>query len=77
MQATGDIGIMCDFDFNQDNFCGGSDFTVFIGCFNVPTGGDLESEAADMNGDDLVGGPDFSLFIGGFNGAPGSSELVP
>jgi hypothetical protein len=71
------IGNICDCDFNQDNFCGGPDFTIFIGCFNAPTGGDPVCEAADMNGDDFVGGPDFSLFIGGFNGAPGPSGLVP
>jgi len=65
------IGNACDCDLNQDNFCGGPDFTLFIGCFNQPTGGDATCEAADMNGDGFVGGPDFTLFIGGFNGPPG------
>jgi len=65
------IGNVCDCDFNQDNFCGGPDFTLFIGCFNQLTGGDATCEAADMNGDGFVGGPDFTLFIGGFNGPPG------
>jgi len=65
------IGNMCDCDFNNDNFCGGPDFTAFIGCFNQPTGGNATCEAADMNGDGFVGGPDFTLFIGGFNGPPG------
>lgn len=37
--ADGDgIGNRCDCDFNQDNFCGGPDFTAFIGCFNQATG---------------------------------------
>ena len=69
------IGNMCDCDFNQDDFCGGPDFTLFIGCFNAATGGNPTCEAADMNGDGFVGGPDYSLFIGGFNGAPGPSGL--
>ena len=64
-------GNACDGDFNQDGFVGGPDFTLFIGCFNQPTGGNSICEAADMNGDGFVGGPDFSLFIAGFNGAPG------
>ena len=71
------LGNMCDCDFNQGNFCGGPDFTLFIGCFNAPTGGDPTCEAADMNGDNFVGGPDFTLFIGGFNSQPGPSGLVP
>jgi hypothetical protein len=65
------IGNTCDCDFNNDNFCGGPDFTLFIGCFNADTGGNPTCEAADMNGDGFVGGPDFTLFIGGFNGPPG------
>ncbi len=68
-------GNRCDCDFNQDNFCGGPDFTLFIGCFNKPTGGNPVCEAADMNGDGFVGGPDFTLFVGGFNGPPGPSGL--
>ena len=41
IDSDGDgIGNVCDCDFNQDNFCGGPDFTLFIGCFNEPTGGD-------------------------------------
>jgi hypothetical protein len=71
------IGNACDCDFNQDNFCGGPDFTQFIGCFNAVTGGDQICQAADMNGDYFVGGPDFTLFIGGFNSPPGPSGLVP
>ena len=34
------IGNMCDCDFNQDGFCGGPDFTLFIGCFNQLPGSD-------------------------------------
>ena len=64
-------GNACDCDLNQDNFCGGPDYTLFIGCFNAPTNGNPTCEAADMNGDGFVGGPDFTLFIGGFNGPPG------
>ncbi|MGB7932225.1 MAG: hypothetical protein WCH04_08370, partial [Gammaproteobacteria bacterium] len=67
-------GNVCDCDFNQDNFCGGPDFTLFIGCFNNPTGSNSVCEAADMNGDGFVGGPDFTLFVGGFNGSPGPSS---
>jgi hypothetical protein len=74
LDTDGDrIGNRCDCDFNQDGFCGGPDFTLFIGCFNTPTGGDPICAAADMNGDGFVGGPDFTLFIGGFNGPPGPS----
>jgi hypothetical protein len=69
------IGNQCDCDFNQDNFCGGPDFTLFLGCFNAATNGDPTCEAADMNGDGFVGGPDLTLFIGGFNVAPGPSGL--
>ncbi len=65
------IGNLCDCDFNQDDFCGGPDFTIFVGCFNAPTNGIPNCEAADMNGDGFVGGPDFTRFISGFNGAPG------
>ncbi|MCP4288286.1 MAG: hypothetical protein GY792_28275, partial [Gammaproteobacteria bacterium] len=65
------IGNLCDCDFNQDNFCGGPDFTIFVRCFNAPTNGDPQCEAADMNGDGFVGGPDFTRFISGFNGTPG------
>ena len=76
LDTDGDnIGNQCDCDFNQDNFCGGPDFTLFIGCFNATTGGDQICQAADMNGDNFVGGPDFTLFIGGFNGPPGPSGL--
>ena len=28
------FGNACDGDFNQDDFVGGPDFTVFLGCFN-------------------------------------------
>jgi len=72
LDADGDrIGNVCDCDFNNDNFCGGPDFTLFIGCFNQPVGSNPTCQAADMNGDGFVGGPDFTLFIGGFNGPPG------
>lgn len=41
LDSDGDnIGNACDCDFNQDNFCGGPDFTIFIGCFNAAIGGD-------------------------------------
>jgi len=72
LDTDGDrIGNWCDCDFNNDNFCGGPDFTLFIGCFNKPVGSKATCQAADMNGDGFVGGPDFTLFIGGFNGPPG------
>ncbi len=70
------IGNLCDCDFNQDDFCGGPDFTQFVGCFNSATNGDPICEAADMNGDGFVGGPDFTRFISGFNGTPGPSAAA-
>lgn len=74
LDSDGDrIGNMCDCDLNQDDFCGGPDFTLFIGCFNAPTNGIPTCESADMNGDGFVGGPDATQFIGGFNGPPGPS----
>jgi len=72
VDTNGDgFGNRCDCDFNSDNFCGGPDFTLFIGCFNSSIGTSSVCAAADMNGDGFVGGPDFTLFIGGFNGQPG------
>jgi len=65
------IGNMCDCDFNNDNFCGGPDFTGFIGCFNQSVASRPDCADEDMNGDGFVGGPDFTLFIGGFNAPPG------
>ncbi len=70
------FGNLCDCDFNQDGFCGGPDFTLFIGCFNSPINNNPTCEAADMNGDGFVGGPDFTRFISGFNGAPGPGRPV-
>jgi len=76
LDADGDgLGNMCDCDFGGDGFCGGPDFTAFIGCFNQPAGTDPVCQAADMNGDGFVGGPDFTLFIRGFNAAPGPGAL--
>jgi len=78
LDTDGDrVGNLCDCDFNQDNFCGGPDFTLFIGCFNRAVGTDPVCQAADMNGDNFVGGPDFTLFIGGFNGPPGPAATLP
>jgi len=68
---TDGIGNQCDCDFNQDNFCGGPDFTAFIGCFNQSVASRPDCADEDMNGDGFVGGPDFTLFIGGFNGPAG------
>jgi hypothetical protein len=70
------FGNYCDCDLNQDEFCGGPDFSLFIGCYNAATNGDPTCEAADMNGDGFVGGPDFSLFISGYNGPPGPSAIA-
>lgn len=76
LDSDGDnIGNACDCDFNQDNFCGGPDFSLFIGCFNRAVGDDAICQAADMNGDGFVGGPDLSLFTAGFSGPPGPSGL--
>jgi len=78
VDTNGDgFGNRCDCDFNSDNFCGGPDFTLFIGCFNSSIGTSSVCAAADMNGDGFVGGPDFTLFIGGFNGQPGPGAAGP
>jgi hypothetical protein len=74
-------GNACDADFNQDDFCGGPDFTLFLQCYNKSTGpgvgppDDPDCEACDMNGDGFVGGPDFTLFLQRYNKPPGPSGL--
>ena len=56
-------GNACDGDFNQDDFVGGPDFTIFLDCFNkavAPGVGPVEDPdcaESDMNGDGFVGGP--------------------
>jgi hypothetical protein len=71
------IGNMCDCGFNQDNFCGGLDFTLYAVHWWF--------QCRDQRRSGVCGGghewgwfcwgPDFTLFIGGFNGAPGPSGL--
>ncbi len=73
--ADGDsTGNACDCDFNQDNFCGGPDYTLLMGCFNQAVSSGCE--AMDMDGDGFVGMEDYNLFIVGFNGPPGPSGRI-
>ncbi len=67
------IGNMCDCDFNQDNFCGGPDFSLLVACFNMQVQGNENCAAPDMDGNGTVDNSDYNLFIAGFNQQPGPS----
>jgi hypothetical protein len=71
------VGDICDCDFNDDEFCGGPDFSIFVGCFNAASEIGTVCETTDMNGDGFVGGVDFTFFIGGFNSPPGPAAPWP
>lgn len=62
-------GDLCDCDFNNDNYCDGTDFLTFVGGFGkaVPPA----AAVVDMNDDLYVDGTDFLLFSSGFGKAPG------
>ncbi len=74
------IGNRCDCDFNQDGFCGGLDFTVFVGCYGLSAVGPNCSEnqlaVTDMDGNGIVDSADYSTFMSLYNGPPGPSGRI-
>lgn len=67
---TDGYGNYCDCDYDQDNFCGGTDFNAFQGNF-----GSAGVTITDQDCDSFTGGTDFNRFQAGFGGPPGPSGL--
>lgn len=63
-------GNLCDCDYDQDEFCSGSDFNVFVDNF-----GDTTQMVTDQDCDFFTGGSDFNRFVASFGGPPGPSGL--
>lgn len=68
------IGNECDCDFDNNNFCDGSDFLIFGANYlmSVPPA----NPNCDMDGNLFVDGSDFLLFGGLYLQAPGPSGLA-
>lgn len=67
------FGNACDADLDDNNSCGGTDFSLFVGFFGKST---AAAKAADFDGDNLVGGSDFAIFVQRFGTPPGPSGLA-
>lgn len=67
------FGNPCDCDFDQNDFCGVSDFNILLDCINgIFPPDDPECKESDMNGDGVVDQADFDFeFLPGFGGPPG------
>lgn len=63
-QVAGDVGNVCDADFNDDGFVDGPDIADWIS-----NGFNTTNPLYDLNADGFVDGPDFILI--NFNGTPG------
>ena len=71
-------GNACDADFDNDGVVGGTDFGVFLSCFQGQTGhpDDPDCSETDMDFDGYTTTLDFGLFLPLFGSVPGPSGLA-